>query len=397
MSQLPLSELRVLDFSDEWGAYCTKLLADMGADVILVEPPGGGRMRTMAPLWGAERVSLQDVYYQANKKSVTLDVARPEAGAILRRLVGWSNVLVHSGGDVAAAIDAATRDINFPELITCAITGFGLTGPYRNMRSSNMIAHAMGGGMYILGPPEGPPPILRVNEFLDMTGVHAALAIVSAFRAVPHVGGQVIDISVQEVVASHDLVLHRYGTHQVVVKRKGNLSQTLLAAAYAVPSGCWQCRDGLAEFQVWSVDQWHAFRALLGDPPELSDSRLDETMYRGDHGDELRPVIAELLAERGAAELVADAQRLHVPSALVNQPGDLIRDPHARERGMFEEMEHRQIGHYQVARSPFRSDPAISTYRTPSASLGEDNQNVYVDALGFALGDIEQWQSEKLI
>jgi crotonobetainyl-CoA:carnitine CoA-transferase CaiB-like acyl-CoA transferase len=397
MSELPLNDLRVLDFSEEWGAYCTKLLADLGADVIRVEPPAGGTMRTMAPLREADQVSLQDLYYQANKRSVTLDVDRPEAKPVVERLVGWSNVVVHSGGGAAAAIESARTNGRFPDLITCAITGFGLTGPYRDMRSSNLVAHAMGGGMFIVGPPEGPPQPLLVNEFLDLTGVHAALAIVAAFRVVREVGGQEIDISAHEVLAGHDQVLQRYGTHRVVVQREGNLSQTLISAAYAIPSGCWQVGDQLVEFQVWTVPHWKAFRVLLGDPPELSDSRYDETMYRGDHNDELRPLIAERLVGRDAVELVAEAQRLHIPSAMVNRPSDVIRDPHAQERGMFLEMEHPSVGRYQTLRSPFLSDPPLASYRSSAAALGEDNANVYVDLLGFSSSDIENWQSEKLI
>jgi crotonobetainyl-CoA:carnitine CoA-transferase CaiB-like acyl-CoA transferase len=153
----------------------------------------------------------------------------------------------------------------------------------------------------------------------------------------------------------------------------------------------------LVEFQVWTVHHWHAFRTLLGDPGELSDSRFDETMYRSQRNDELRPFIASRLAEREPVEVVAEAQRLHIPSAILNQPRDLVRDPHAQERGMFVDMEHPSVGRYQVVRSPFRSQPAISTYRDPSALLGEHNYHMYIDVLGFSEPEIEQWRSGGLI
>ncbi len=159
-----LDGVRVADLSGAIGAYATKLLGDLGADVVTVEPPGGDRLRFTPPLrdgTGPPEGSLVHAYLGSAKRGVTLDVARPEAVELLAPLGDWADVVVLSptprsrvvGFDPERAALEWARD----DSVVCCITPFGLTGPYRRRRSTHFVSYAMGGGMHRSGPPEGPP------------------------------------------------------------------------------------------------------------------------------------------------------------------------------------------------------------------------------------------------
>jgi crotonobetainyl-CoA:carnitine CoA-transferase CaiB-like acyl-CoA transferase len=396
MASLPLlADLKVLDIGNSWTAYATKLLADLGAVVIKVEEPSGDPMRHWTPVAAGKdgsQVSLHYAYYHANKKGITLDTQTAAAADILRALVNWCDVVVISPDPQ----DIMARGTEIPDgylrikplLVVASVTGFGLTGPYRGMQSSSAVAHAMSGKLYVGGPPEGPPALFPVNVFVDMAGTAAALAIVSAIRVVPAVGGQVIDIAAHEYHAAHRF--HQYAGNSVLVRRSDNTN-------YIIPQGMWQTKKGTVEFQVWTADQWAGFQKLLANPPELADPRLADTVYRAHHAEYLRPFIAARLLERDAADLFRQAQELHIPSAVLNTPGDLLNDPHAQAQQFFAPVDDGELGRAEMKRSPFRSEPPISAQQEPAPGLGEHNQEVYVDILRFTPSDVEGWRRAGII
>jgi crotonobetainyl-CoA:carnitine CoA-transferase CaiB-like acyl-CoA transferase len=392
---LPLAGLTVLDIGSEWTAYCTKLLADLGAVVIKVEKPGGDPMRHWAPTAAGKdgsQVSLHYAYYHANKKGITLDTQTAAGAGILSALVDRCDVAVISPDPadiMARGTDIPDEYLRVkPQLVVCSVTGFGLTGPYRGMQSSSAVAHAMSGKLYVGGPPEGPPVLFPVNVFADMAGTAAALAIVAAIRVVSAVGGQVIDIAAHEYHAAHRF--HQYAGNSVLVRRSDNTN-------YIIPQGMWPTGKGTVEFQVWTADQWAGFQKLLGNPPELADPRLADTVYRAHHAEYLRPFIASRLLERDAADLFRHAQELHIPSAVLNTPGDLLNDPHAQARQFFAPAGDGDPAPAEMKRPPFRSEPPISAPPAPAPALGEHNQEVYVEILRFAPSDVEGWRRAGII
>ena len=205
-----LDDVRVLDLSGPIGAYCTHLLADLGADVALVEPPAGDRLRRVPPFADDDpRAALLFAYYHASKRSVVLD---PD-GDLLRRLGPGVDVVVVSPSPRTSlpGWDPVERSLAWaPHAIVSAITPFGLTGPHASWRATPMTSFAMGGNMVRIGPPEGPPVTAPGRQCWDEAGVHAAIAILAALAVVDDVGAQCIDISVHEVAAAKDFLIEQY-------------------------------------------------------------------------------------------------------------------------------------------------------------------------------------------
>src|SRR5207302_9107785 len=181
-----LAGLRVLDLADQSGALAGKLLADLGADVVLVEPPGGGPLRTIPPFWQGlpdpER-SLFFWFYGTSKRGITLDVARSSGAALLRRLAADADVLIESEppGRLAAlgCGPDALRATN-PRLTVASITPFGQRGPYRDWRGSDTVAEAMGGMLFVNGHKDGPPLRALGLQAYHQAGVFAAVGVLAA-------------------------------------------------------------------------------------------------------------------------------------------------------------------------------------------------------------------------
>jgi len=184
-----LHGIRVLDLADEKGALAGKLLAGHGADVVLVEPPGGSGLRSIPPFWQGTPAAERSIFfwlYAAGKRSVTLDVATPAGAARLRRLVADADVLIETGPpgrlDVLGVGADALREVN-PRLVVASITPFGQRGPYRSWRASDTVAQAMGGMLYVNGHAEGPPLRALGLQAYHQAGIFAAIGIVSALLA----------------------------------------------------------------------------------------------------------------------------------------------------------------------------------------------------------------------
>ncbi|MGH3191065.1 MAG: CoA transferase, partial [Streptosporangiaceae bacterium] len=216
-SELPLGGIRVLDLAGPLGSYGCRLLADAGADVVKVEPPEGDPLRRRPPFAGDRpdpQGSLSFAYYQANKRGVVLDYRRPEAAGVLAELGANADVVVltPTAREPVAGFDAATGELAWagPQAVVCSITPFGLTGPYRNWRSTHLVSHAMSGLMYVQGPPEGPPVVVPGQQLYDFAGTHAAVAILAALRARPQAGGQLIDMSAHEVLTQSCFDIYSY-------------------------------------------------------------------------------------------------------------------------------------------------------------------------------------------
>ena len=296
----PLARARVLDVSGAIGAYATKLLADLGADVVLVEPPGGAALRRMPPFKdghdGAD-ASLAFAYYAANKRSITLDLACGENEPILRELGAWADVIVMSPSPRAPLVgfDERARSVTWArhDAIVCSITPFGLTGPSRDRRSTPFVSYAMSGGMHRVGAPEGPPIAMPGRQLWDEAGIHAAICIVAALHALDAVGGQTIDLSVHEVACAQDFYIEHYQTTGMAVGGR------LIGIGFP-PTGTWMCSDGPIDVSAHQVHHWDAFLDTLGHPPELAAPALRDPLVRRDIFDGVSEVIEQLLAKETA-------------------------------------------------------------------------------------------------
>src|SRR5215470_944831 len=241
------SDILVLDLTSTIrGMHCTKMFADYGAEVILVEPVGGSPARRVGPFAKGQpglETSLHFAHHNRNKKSITLNLRKTRGQELLRDLVHSADILVEDWA--VGALEglglgyAQLREIN-PRLIMCSITGFGQTGPYADYKTSNIVEDAMGGLMGITGPADNPPTMTGAQQAEHITAMHAAFASATAllYRDL-HNEGQHIDVSAQECTANVlENAIEQYTYTGVVRKRAGSRHPT------AWPCTVFPCNDG---------------------------------------------------------------------------------------------------------------------------------------------------------
>ncbi len=374
---LPLDGVRVLDLSGPLGSYASRLLADIGADVVKVEPPAGDDLRHQPPFAGDRQHpenSLAFAYYHANKRGIVLDIGRPEAAGTLAELAVGADVILIAPGPrtLVTGFDPVRRELSWAgqDAVICSITPFGLTGPYRDWRATHLTSYALSGLMYPHGPVAGPPVVIPGRQAYDHVGAHAAIAVLAALRARPEVGGQFIDLSAHEILGHSLFDLHRY-TSSLNLQRRAELKR-------GVQGGKWACRDGLVEFTVSTDKHWTGLVELLGNPDELSDPALAHPVARDKDAARILSVLENLIAGIGREDFISRGQQLGVPCALVNTVGQFTADPQPRSRGFFikrplaDLADLADLGEVELPGRPFLTTrPVLEPYRRPAPRLGE--------------------------
>jgi benzylsuccinate CoA-transferase BbsE subunit len=353
-SELPLDGIRVLDLAGPLGSYGGRLLADAGADVVKVEPPEGDPLRRRPPFAGDRPDpgrSLSFAYYHANKRGVVLDYRRPEAAADLADLGANADVimLTPTVREPVAGFDPATGELAWagPQAVVCSITPFGLTGPYRTWRATQLVSHAMSGLMYVQGDPEGPPVVVPGQQLYDFTGTHAAVAVLAALRARPQAGGQLIDMSAHEVLTQSCFDIYSYTNSALIGRRRPR------AAQYS-GGGSWPCRDGVVEFTASTDKHWFALMELLGHPAELSDPSWAHPVVRHPYEEKIIEVMRPLIAAMSRKDFFERGQQLGLPCTVINTVGDFVDDQQPRSRGFFVRRELAGLGEFDLPGEPFR-------------------------------------------
>ncbi len=381
-----LSGYHILDLTDEKGMLCSRLLADMGAEVVRVEKTGGDSARSL--------------FFEADnlgKRSVTLNLEVKPGQEIFKRLVKTTDVVVESyqpGYLEALGLGYTVLGQINPRLIMASITNFGQSGPYRDYKSCDMVASALGGQMYVCGEPQLPPLKPFGTQTYYSASLFAAIGIMLALWKRHTSGrGQHIDISIEECVAATlDHVLVRYFYEGVVAKRQGGLHWN---NAFRI----FPCRDGyilLSLFQQWeTLVEWLDDEGMAQD---LTDKKWLDREKRLEQLDHIIEVLERWTKSHTVAELVEKGQLMRFPWAEVSSIPGLMDSPQLKERGFFVEVEHPESGKkykfpgapYQLSRSPWR----VGT-RVPAP--GEHNMEVYHGELGISGQDIEALIKERVI
>jgi benzylsuccinate CoA-transferase BbsE subunit len=392
-----LAGVRVLDLTSAIGAYCTRTLGDLGADVIKVEHPEGDAYRTRPPLAksasGSQR-SLIFETYNLNKRGITLDMANEGAVPLLDELGRTADVIVLSPTprQPVAGFDPEGKSLAWAreDAILAAITPFGLTGPLRNWRSTPYLSYAMGGGMHRAGKAGGPPLGIPGQQQWDEAGLYGAIAVLGALRSRPSTGGQLLDLAVHEVAFTKDYMIPRYD-----VDGMAEWGRSVLVGF--PPTGTWQCRDGSLDISCYQAHHWGAFLQMVDNPPELADPELNQALVRRQKSEELIKTIAELLAPRSRLELFAKGQKAGLPCSPLYLPGDFVSDEQPRARGLFAAVEAVGLGEVKLPWGIFKSSPTLLQLRRPAPRLGEHNYEVYVEELGHANAEIRAWEESELV
>ncbi len=390
-----LEGIRVIDFSTGVaGPGCTKLLADFGADVIKIEPAGGDPARGFPPFAGDEpglERSLLFLHLNTNKRSVTIDPRTEQGLALLHELIATAHVLVEDGepGELASlglGYDELAADQ--PGLVYASITPWGQTGPYAAMglRASEITLQAMGGPMNATGSPEREPLKLGGYTAQLQAGSVAAFGIVAAVLRVEAGGeGDHIDVSIYETQAG---TRDRRTSSLTSYFYQGSTSKRVLGG-FSLASGVRPAADGHFNLIATGAPRLNQFVEMIGRDDLIGDPRLEQppVMLDPDFVAEVGASYITWSIERPKREIVAEAQRRTLLSGAVNTPADLLDDPHYRERGTWETVDHPSTGPVEYPGRPFimSATPRAQARRAPL--LGEHNSEVLTE-LGVPRADL---------
>jgi crotonobetainyl-CoA:carnitine CoA-transferase CaiB-like acyl-CoA transferase len=325
----PLLGIRVLDLADEKGELCGRLLADLGADVIRVEPPGGAVSRRLPPFAGDDRTSLYFALRNAGKRGATVDLHDATEREHLAERAGDADVLVESAAPGAlAAQGLAPEDLvrRHPGLVVVSISDFGQTGPYRDYLGTDMIGFAMGGLMHRAGSFEKPPLVAPGALAYDAAAITAAYATLLALYARLETGrGQHVDVSVMESVANlSDWALPHYSKNPNVPSRAGTGLYTL-----------YRCADGHVRMIILVKHHWRSLLEWLGHPDELADPALDEFLGRLVKMNVIVPVVERSLRDMKKIDVAREAQARGIPATPLFTPAEVLANEHSVARGSF--------------------------------------------------------------
>ena len=377
-----LDGVKVLDLSRVLaGPYCTMVLADYGAEVIKVEAPGQGDDTRQ---WGPPYAGGESAYYLAinrNKRSLTVNLKRPEGIAIIYRLAARSDVVVENfrtgqAGQMGIGYEAL-RELN-PGLIYCAITGYGQTGPLANRPGYDFAIQAQSGLMSITGPVQGPPSKVGVALADVMTGMHAAVAILAALHHRQLTGeGQYIDIALfDSQLAALVNVAQSFLVTGRPPQRYGNGHPTI------VPYQSFDTADGTIALGVGNDGQWQRFCVVLDRPDLAADARFATNPQRVAHREELIPFLAAILSQRPSGPLLATLAAADIPAAPVNDLPQALADPQVQARDLIRHVAHPTIGDLPLIGPPARLSETPPSVRIAPPLLGQHTKDILTE-LGY--------------
>jgi len=389
----PLAGIRVLDLSRVLaGPWAGQLLADLGADVVKVERPGAGDdTRAWGPPWLKDRDgrdTRESAYYlctNRNKRSVTVDLGKPEGREIVRALANRADVLLENfklGGLAQYRLDYASLAATHPRLVYCSIPGFGQTGPYAPRAGYDFLIQGMGGLMSITGRAEGDegagPQKVGVALTDIMTGLYATIAVQAALAERERSGrGQHIDLALLDVqIACLANQASNFLAGGVVPRRMGNAHPNI------VPYQDFPTADGDVIVAIGNDAQFAKFCAVAGRAEWASDERFATNPARVANRSVLIPMLRQATVARTTQAWVTALEQAGVPCGPINRIDEVFADPHVRERGVRITMEHAKAGSVDLVGNPIRLSATPVDYRRAPPMLGEHTGEVLADWLG---------------
>jgi glutaryl-CoA transferase len=389
----PLSHIRVLDLSRVLaGPWAAQNLADLGAEVIKVERPGAGDdTRGWGPPWlkdGAGRETRESAYFLSvnrNKKSVTLDIGKPEGQAIARELAAQCDVLIENykvgtlaryglGWEALHALD--------PRLVYCSVTGFGQDGPHAHRPGYDFVFQGMGGLMSITGERDGQPGAgpqkvgIAITDVL--TGMYASLAICAALSHRERSGkGQYIDCALLDTIVAFNAnqIVSWFVSGHIPI-RWGN------AHPQVVPYEAFATSDGHIILAVGNDGQFKRFCQVAGCPELAEEKRFATNSQRIVHRAELIPIVAGIMRTRAKGEWLEALEAAGVPCGPINNMKEVFDDPQVKHRKLRVDIPHPSGGSAPVVASPMRLSETPVEYRLAPPLLGQHNNEVYRGLLG---------------
>ena len=391
-----LPRYRVLDLSDEKGVYCGKLLGDLGADVIKVEPPGGDKTRFRGPFHNNEvhpEKSLHFLYFNTSKGSITLNLEDSTGQAIFKRLVEKADVVVESfpvGYLVSLGLGyPALRKIN-PRLVMSSITPFGQKGPLSDYKATDINIMAMSGYMQLTGEPDQPPLVLGGEQSFYPGAQYAAAGTVAAlfYRDATSGKGQHVDVSMQEAMITF---YHEQMPVAMWKKEKENVSRVGVMDAMVTPCGLYPCKDGWISLCVVTPLEWDTLaqwmHEVTGNDEVLKEEYKGGLIDRMPVRDMVNVMVIDFTDRLTGRELFLEGQKRKLAVIPVNDAPSLLEDAQLNSRGFWVELDHPVVGKMKYPKGALYSDD-IGAPRKAAPLLGEDNERIYCDELGYSKEDL---------
>lgn len=396
MPSQPLEGIEVLDFGQLYnGPYCSLMLSYLGADVIKVEPPFGEPLRSRVD----EGEPPEMVMVNSSKEGITLDLKSERGKEILKELIKDTDVLVENyavGTMEELGLGYETLSEVNPELVYAHGSGFGEEGEYSEYTAMDLTIQAIGGVMDVTGFPDGPPVKagIAVADFLG--GIHLATGVLAALYEREQTGeGQFVEVSMHDAIyptLTSPLAAYYHGSDSP--PRTGNRHSGLAHCPYNV----YDAADGYIAIFCVTDDHWHRLLGVLGREDLRGDSRYETNLKRVERMDEIDAMIEEETCERerdAIAERLRDAE---VPCGPVKTLPEIADDPHLKERGMINPVNHPNYDDDINAHGmPIRMSDAEEPDITPSPMKGEDNASVYARRLGLSETEIQELKQEDVI
>lgn len=392
-----LSGYRVLDLSSSMGAFCGKLLRDLGMDVIKVEPPGGDPTRNEPPFAKGHvhrEGSLRFAYLNAGKRSVTLDITKDGGRKLLLDLVARCDIVLetfqpgylaqhHLGYEkLLAAQD---------KLILVSLTGFGQDGPYANYKTPDIVGNAMGALLYISGDPTMTPCNPPETQSYYYASLFAAYgAMLALWQREARGIGAWVDASVQASMALHEHVAFNYSAEGRVMKRAGSQHQ------HNAPANLFQCKNGWIALFV-TQNHWPILLKVWDDhDPALDDPKWINSNLRRANADYINAQVTSFTSRFMKEDLAELMQKNGIPGLPVNSPSDFMKDPHIQARGFFNTITHPILGSFQQSGNSFMVD-GKRTGPSPAPVLGQHNQEIFCGELGMDQRNFETLRADGVI
>jgi len=400
-----LPPYRVLDLTGPEGVFCGKLLADYGADVVKVEPPGGDATRQRAPFIGdqpgADR-SAYFLFYNTNKRSVTVDIETPQGQDLFKKLAASADVLIESfpvGYMKSLGLDFDSLKTANPGLVMASVTPFGQTGPWSGYQSSDLISLAASGFMQITGDPDG-PPLRQGNEQSHFPGAqYAAAAIMGAlfYRDMQGGGGQHIDVSQQEAMITYYTDAH---PALAWMQRNENVTRVGTNSTLVIPLGAYPSSDGWISAGIITPREWENLSQWMyevtGNEEILNDDYKGGNQDRAPFNDIITALVIDFTTRFTSEELFHQGQERNLVFIPVNTVSDLLTDPQLEASNFWFDLEHSEAGTLKYPLGVFDSEEVSPTTK-PAPHLGQDNDAIFVGELGMSEAELSALRSQGAI
>ena len=393
-----LDGIRVLDLGTEVsGPFCSKLLADYGADVIKVELPGvGDSSRRTGPFAGDDpnpEKSIPFLYINTNKRGLTLDTRSSSGRGLLEALLQTADVLVEDVPPAQAdelGLDYAGLTRKNRGLVVTSITAFGQSGPYRDYSATDLVNYAFSGLMYHTGDSDREPLHNSLNQSLYVAGANAAVATSAAlFHRMATGRGQHVDVAAVECLAAHLVQPIPYYTYMGAIKGRrpvrGSGFEELMPA-----------RDGYVVPSVQGSQPWATIAGLIG-LEELQDPRFATGSGRIEYGEEVKQLLIQGLAEWDRKPLFVASGERRLVFGMSQDAGDLFDCQQLRERDFFVEVDHPVAGRAEYPGMGSKLSGGVYEIRRPAPLLGQHNTEVYRDELGYSAQDLVIFRASGVI